>query len=484
MDDQKIVAGVRRGERDALAALYGRYADVLHDFARRRVHSQADASDVVHDTFLVAVERIGQLRDPERLRPWLYAIARTELHRKYRRAARYVELDTQDERREPVSREPGPDVLVERAELVELLRAATAGLADADRELLDLHLRHGLVGADLAAAAGIPPRHASVALERVKDRLTRTLGVVLLSRQPVCEEFVAIRDALPGLSPLARKRLARHVDDCEVCSDEQRRRLRPEVLLSAVPMLPAPPELRYRLMSSQNRQAPGGQFWDGEGFPWPSDPRSRRWPVWAAAAVAVLLLIGGTVLITRPLLAERAVATESPTSLGPATASPSEASAVAGAVLSGSAIATTTSSTTTTTRRTTTPPATPPPDTAPPQIGNASLSPTWFCALVRGKPTCEGAPNPIPTKATVSATVLDPSGVATVTLTWAGSAGSGGSATMRAGSGGVYTAEVGPVDGANLACGTYDISITIVATDERGNTTERTTAYGGAVHRC
>jgi len=486
VDDRQIVVGVRLGDRDAVAALYDRYADVLHDYARRRVHSQADAADVVHDTFLVAVERMDQLRDPDRLRPWLYAIARTELHRRYRHAARYVELDPQDEWREPVSQEPGPDVQVERAELVALLREATDGLAEADRELLDLHLRHGLVGADLAAAAGLPARHASVALERVKGRLTRTLGVVLLSRQPACKEFAAIRAAQPSLTPLARKRLARHVDNCETCRAEQRRRLRPEVLLSAVPMLPAPPDLRTRLVASHGGEAPGGevpgvQFWDGEGFPWPSRPRHRRWPAWIAAAAAVLLLIGGAVLVSRPLIAERAVAVESAPTPAPTAAPTIGAPAVPGAILTMTTAPPTTTSRTTT--RTTTPTTTPP-DTAPPDIGAAGLDPAEFSTvLATGAASCSTRP-PSPIQAVVSTTVTDPSVIAAVTMTWSGPAGSGGSAAMSQGAAGGYTGTVGPVDGSNLAAGSYPLSVTVVARDNRGNETRRATTFGKAVTHC
>lgn len=485
MDDRHIVAGLRRGSRDALAALYDRYADLLHDYARRRTHSQADAADVVHDAFLVAVERIEQLRDPDRLRPWLYAIARTELHRTFRRAARYAELDPDAQWHEPVSTEPGPDVLVERGELAALLREATAGLSDGDRELLDLHLRHGLVGADLAAAAGMPAKHASVALERVKGRLARTLGVVLLARRPPCEEFDAIRDAQPGLTPLARKRLARHVDNCDVCYEEQSRRLRPEVLLTAVPMLPAPPELRRRLVSSQARLAPTGQFWDDDGFPWPQRQRSRSWPMWIAAAAAVLLVTGGVFVAARAGTPERTVGSEP---IAPARTATTRTPVPGAVVPPTTTVETTTpTSTTTTTRRTTTtttpPRTTAPGDTAPPAIGSAELSPGWFSATLGGKASCSTRP-PAATRATVTTTATDPAGVAGVTMIWSGPGGTGGTVAMDSGRNGEYSASVGPVAGDNLAAGNYPIAVTVVATDARGNEARRSVTFSEAVHHC
>ena len=40
-------------------------------------HEPADAADAVQDTFVIAAAELGRLRDPDRLRPWLYAVAGT-----------------------------------------------------------------------------------------------------------------------------------------------------------------------------------------------------------------------------------------------------------------------------------------------------------------------------------------------------------------------------------------------------------------------
>jgi DNA-directed RNA polymerase specialized sigma subunit, sigma24 homolog len=52
-----------------------RCEDRLHDFCYALLRHREDAADAVADTFVIVAERIGQLRDPDRLRPWLYAIA-------------------------------------------------------------------------------------------------------------------------------------------------------------------------------------------------------------------------------------------------------------------------------------------------------------------------------------------------------------------------------------------------------------------------
>ena len=53
--------------------VYDKYADRLHDFAYSMLRQREDAMDAVADAFVTTAERLDQLRDPDRLRPWLYA---------------------------------------------------------------------------------------------------------------------------------------------------------------------------------------------------------------------------------------------------------------------------------------------------------------------------------------------------------------------------------------------------------------------------
>ena len=67
--DAELVRAATAGDRGAFAAIYDRYADRLHDFCWSVLRDRDEAADATQDAFLVAAERLGQLRDPERLRP-------------------------------------------------------------------------------------------------------------------------------------------------------------------------------------------------------------------------------------------------------------------------------------------------------------------------------------------------------------------------------------------------------------------------------
>ena len=72
-DDATLVAGALAGDRDSFAAIYDRYADRVHTMCIHLLGNRDDAADVCGDVFLTAAERLGQLRDPSRLKPWLFA---------------------------------------------------------------------------------------------------------------------------------------------------------------------------------------------------------------------------------------------------------------------------------------------------------------------------------------------------------------------------------------------------------------------------
>jgi len=247
-NDAELVRAATAGDRGAFAAIYDRYADRLHDFCWSVLRDRDEAADATQDTFLVAAERLGQLRDPERLRPWLYAVARS---RALRRARARTRLAPEEDMTDLPDTASGPEQAAQRADLRDLVWNAAAGLSERDRALLDLHLRHGLEGADLGQAIGGEPAHAYVLLNRLRDQVERSLGALLVARlgRADCPELATILTGWDGrFSPLIRKRVARHVDTCEVCGAARRKLVSPLALLAAVPPMPAPADLRGRVL--------------------------------------------------------------------------------------------------------------------------------------------------------------------------------------------------------------------------------------------
>ncbi|MBY0587624.1 sigma-70 family RNA polymerase sigma factor [bacterium] len=98
------------------------HLDLLYRYAFRLTRSSTDAEDAVHETFLVAAEKIDQLRSPDSARAWLIQILRHQLF-KQRRHAVPTELFELDEL--PMA-EPGQGAIEEQIaaeRLMELLDA-------------------------------------------------------------------------------------------------------------------------------------------------------------------------------------------------------------------------------------------------------------------------------------------------------------------------------------------------------------------------
>ncbi len=239
-------------DREAFAAVYDKYGNKLYDFAYSMLRQREDAADAVADSFVIVAERINQLREPERLRPWLYAIVRSECLRMLR-ARKRVDYGGEEQLINMADDALTPDQEAERAAAQKIVWDAAAGLADRDRALLDLHLRQGLEGAELGEAMGVSAANAYTMLSRLRAQVDRSLGALLIARlgRDDCDDLDDLLADWDGtFSPLIRKRVSRHVDDCEVCGERRKKILSPWMLLAGVPMFTAPALLRDRVVEN------------------------------------------------------------------------------------------------------------------------------------------------------------------------------------------------------------------------------------------
>ena len=318
MEDPEVVAAIVAGDPAGLAEAYDRYATPLYSYCRALLHEPADAADAVQDTFLVAAAKLRDLRDPARLRPWLYAVARNECFRRLRAGKALSALDEAADL-PAASAEPG--AATEQAELGQLVRAAMEGLNPGERDVLELHLVAELDGDELAAALGVSRNHAHALLSRARSQLERSLGALIVARtgREACAGLDSMLTGWDGrLTVLLRKRISRHIDDCDICGERKRRELTPAMFAGAVPVAAIPallsPGFREqvlqvladrspagiaRRLSVANRAGPFGP----KGFPTAASPpgaapwrRVRPRPQAAVAVAAVVVIVAGAVV--------------------------------------------------------------------------------------------------------------------------------------------------------------------------------------------
>ena len=116
---------------------------------------------------------------------------------------------------------------VERADLRALIRDALGGVRQAEEDILELQLRQGLNGGEVASVLGISRNHAHALLSRARGPAWRPRSERWSWPGPdaqECPDLDAILQEWDGvLTVLVRKRVNRHVERCPVCSGRRSR---------------------------------------------------------------------------------------------------------------------------------------------------------------------------------------------------------------------------------------------------------------------
>lgn len=321
-------------------ALFDRYEAQIHDFALALLRDRKVAVEVVRDTFRTASQRLEALEDVDRLFVWLLAITRFQ--------AGLVAGETAGPDRRPL----GPDDIPERAEQTGLVWEATADLPIRERAFLDLYLRQGLTGDDLAHGLGV--RQSEVIDLHTALAVTEKglAGYLLVNRSNgPCPDLPLVLRGWDGrFTALVCVHIAAHVESCRVCRASSADLASPLALYSSAARAPRP-ELPNRdegseaspsLVSAVDPSGPT-RHWLPNGFPprtfpqpgaqtapvflsWHPVPssapvrRPRLWPV-AAVMLTVAVVAGALFLASRQDNNKPRQVTDSVTSLSTTTSS-------------------------------------------------------------------------------------------------------------------------------------------------------------------
>src|SRR6201989_1034351 len=300
MDDREIVAAIVAGDLPGLAAAYDEHAESLYGYCRWMLREPEDAADAVEDTFIITAGRLDRLRDPRKLRPWLYAVARNECHSRLR--ASEVGLVEDASLPEP------PAAADVRG------RAALDDLSPGERESIELDLRHDLQGADLAAVLGVPRNQAQALASHARGELEAALGPLVVARtgRRGCAELDLLLDGWGGqLTGSTRKLVSRHIEQCAACDDRSHGALRAAVRYGMAPLAALPPGLRDEVLELCTDSSPETLSYRRDvtqragasllnGFPQAIHAPRRRMIALsgAAAVVGVLVAIMATGIVT------------------------------------------------------------------------------------------------------------------------------------------------------------------------------------------
>ncbi len=190
-DDLPLVHRAKKGDFEAFESLVTRHERRIYGLALRIVRQVQDAEEVVQQTFLSVIEKLGGFREEARFLTWLMRIATNHalaLLRK-RSLRRMVSLD-EDRSEDRFDDLPHPEFIAQwretpeqiatRHETRELLNRALDELDEKYRLVFLLRDVEGLSTSETAETLGLSLSNVKVRLLRarlmLRERLTRQFG--------------------------------------------------------------------------------------------------------------------------------------------------------------------------------------------------------------------------------------------------------------------------------------------------------------------
>lgn len=180
-DDYALIAGIRRGDPAAAAALYDQYRALVERTLVRILGFDSELSDTVQETFIRALASTRLLRDPQALPSWMIRISvctASDLIRRRRRGRLLFHLFSEpaevDEAVDAAAVEAEADLETRRA--LSAAQALLNGLPVPERIAFALRKLEGMELKDVAHACGC-------SLATIKRRLARAEGRFLARAQ-------------------------------------------------------------------------------------------------------------------------------------------------------------------------------------------------------------------------------------------------------------------------------------------------------------
>jgi RNA polymerase sigma-70 factor, ECF subfamily len=156
--------------KDIAARLVAEHYQAIYRYAYRLSGSATEAEDLTQQAYLIASRNLGQLRNLDKARNWLFTILRNHFFRDRQNAQRIAFVDA------PVNLDHLPEEIPRMAEIEpEKLQRAFSDLPDAFREILGMFYFEELSYKEIAEQLSLPIGTVMSRLARAKADLRARL---------------------------------------------------------------------------------------------------------------------------------------------------------------------------------------------------------------------------------------------------------------------------------------------------------------------
>jgi RNA polymerase sigma-70 factor (ECF subfamily) len=182
------------GDESAFEPFVSAFQTKLFQYTYLTCGQREDAEEVAQETLLKVFENLSQLREPEKVRPWVFRIARNVCYMKRRKSIYAPEEEISLDQLMPSFKDDGgsrrieiadwkglPDTLAMKGELRNMLREAIADLPDLYRGTLLLRDVEEMSTEETAEVLGVSADVVKTRLHRARLMLRQRLDAQLLA---------------------------------------------------------------------------------------------------------------------------------------------------------------------------------------------------------------------------------------------------------------------------------------------------------------
>jgi RNA polymerase sigma factor (sigma-70 family) len=192
MADAELIGAARNGDAAALGALIERHRPGMRAVALALLGWGPDADDAVQDAILIALGRLGDLRDPAAAGPWLRTITRNAARMRLRSAERKTTLDLPPG--ELPATEPTPEEVLDGHALRDWVHNALGALSEPLQTVVLLRYFTTVSSYEqIAGLCDVPVGTVRSRLSQARAKLTHALRSTAATAHPDASILAARR---------------------------------------------------------------------------------------------------------------------------------------------------------------------------------------------------------------------------------------------------------------------------------------------------
>lgn len=177
--DSELVERMRDGDKAAFEAIFDRYYDLLHTFAKHILKDSFVAEDIIQNVFVKVWIRKERINSKLSLRSYLLVATRNELFDYMRLRYNLLRRDINDTLFDVPDTDTDAGEYLVHSERAGFIDAAMRSMPDKRREIFSMRYDRNMTNAEIARALNLSIRTVEKHVDLAIKQIRRTISVLL-----------------------------------------------------------------------------------------------------------------------------------------------------------------------------------------------------------------------------------------------------------------------------------------------------------------